>query len=438
MKNSAFGKIVLLLLATFWLHACGGTSGGSNSNLSNDSGDVTSPKSGLIGGTETGTTEGGLQVKANSLSTKLNAAAGALIPNIKASGSVSSSVSKSVAKLTYGSESDWDKYLEDSRRYHLTDIFGDPDEAPGVVTKLRVLTKSAAKTVEEVFSYDPSLTCFGAKKLNEGKTISIPFFSKLDNGSTKNNAFDCFLDNYGGHTDIIYGIDDDGVGRIAVMQDETMDNTDTNDASLRGDYVQYQSIIYITFGEQEESKVTVVYIDIQYAQFTQYSGADNEYDTGDEIDFKSRSRITGRVGLDDDWQPVFATGDFRVTKYDRGINGDGGHWSGGTKYSGRGSFDGDAYFIFSIDSNMSPLVNLDHNFCIQQEDETGATLPDDVDSDYCEDLEEAFAWGNIKLPFPLLPDLEKIFVDNDYYNINDTDLIADDRDNFVIPTYKTK
>ena len=436
MKN-IFHKIALLLIATLLLSHCGGMTGANGNSSKSSGGDdtLTSPKSGITGGTETGTTEtgtAGLKVNSKNLSEKIQAAAGALVPNIKSSGILNSSVSKSLSKLNYGSKSDWSKYLEKDRINILIDIFGDPDEWPQVVTKLRVLMRGVANTVEQIFGYDSSNTCHGGKKLEDSSQVTIPFFGKIDNGTVKDRAFDCFTTQ--GSSDIVYGIDASGVGRIAIMSDITDKNTES--VATRGSKKQIQQIAFVTFGEKTESRTTVVYIDIQYAQFTQYSGADNIYGTGDEVDFKSRSRITGRVGLDDDWKPVFATGDFRVTKFDRGINTDKSRWASGTKYGGRGSFDDDAYFLFTIDSNMNPLVNLQHDFCIQA-DETGKTLPDQVGDKFCKDLEKKFAWGDTKLPFDLNPDLNKIYENNELYERNDTDLIADDRGNFVIPVYKT-
>lgn len=366
------------------------------------------------GGTETGSTESGtIKMSLSDLGEKMKVVGSALLPNINGSGAVASEsvgVSKSIS---YATESDWSKYLQPDRIYHLTDIFGDPKNTPGPVTRIRVILEAISKDAERTFGYDPDITCVGGEVLLEGKKIELPFFGVVPNGTSKNPAFDCLVRS---REDIaIYGMDEEGVGRLAVISAKKWSNDAQPDE--RGHFVWRYNISFITFAEKAEDGQDVITIDLQYAQSTKYNGIDEEFDTSDDIYFKSRSRVTGRVALDADWNPILAAGDFKITKYDRGPTPEGRHYVDLTKVAGRGDFDGDAYFLFSIDSSASPLINLDKIFCLRGDPE-GGVLPKQVASSFCAALEDGF--------------------DNAYFEGNNTDLISDSADNFIIPDYQTK
>ena len=94
----------------------------------------------------------------------------------------------------------------------------------------------------------------------------------------------------------VYGENSSGTLRIAIMSDTS--ETNTEEVATRGDTRRIRSVTYATYHEASESSETVGYLDLQYAQSTDYNGVDDAFATSDDVIFKSRSRIVGRVIFD--------------------------------------------------------------------------------------------------------------------------------------------
>ncbi|MBI2340261.1 MAG: hypothetical protein HYU99_07855 [Deltaproteobacteria bacterium] len=379
---------------------------------------------GGVGGTETGTTDAG-EIDTTDIGSRIDSAASALVLSVTES-DANPSESPALKALADGTSGEWDTYLDADNSYVLTDIFGDPDEGFAVVTKIRVLLDQFAQTVDGLFAEDPDVTCEGAEALEEGDTLDIAFYGEISNGAADDRLFDC--QSVSEDETLLYGIDATGVVRVVQMSDRTSDNTEG--AETRGDTVTIRSVVGSTYGEQEEEGITVAYLDLQYTQATVYNGVDDSFDTSDDVVFKSRSRITGRVELDADGNPALGTGDFTVTKYDE---------SGGvvtvTKSIGRGSYGAGDDSLFKIDSNVSSLDDIPGTFCVQMP-EDGTAVPAYADPANCTALETAFAWDDAVFPFTLSPDIDGTFDDNPFFEGDDTDLISNSGDNFTIPEYE--
>jgi len=166
MKNTLGimkGLLVCFTIAT--LSACSaGSSSSGGSGTAADDGDETATGGGEI--TETALIDA---TSYESYGTILSAVASSIVPSMNASdasASLSARSSKAMS-LTYGEEDAWSVYLEDNNTVVLTDIFGSPDEAPSVVTKIRVLVEQFQSQAESILSADPTISCTGARVLDE-------------------------------------------------------------------------------------------------------------------------------------------------------------------------------------------------------------------------------------------------------------------------------
>jgi hypothetical protein len=389
-------------------------------------------QSGGTGGTETGTTDSG-KVDPTVLGGRIEASASTLVPYIAAS-EVGALKLSDLSALTFGTDEEWSTYLDPDNAYLLTDVFGNPDEEPRVVTKIRVLLDQFRSTVEGIFSEDPEFACLGGSSLSSegtGDTIEIAFYGATPNGTAENRFFDCLShgsDHEENEETILYGEDGDGIVRFVTMFDQT--STNTEEVATRGISVRIRSVIYATYGERSEEGNTVTYLDLQYAQATSYNGIDETFGSSDDVIFKSRSRISGRVVLDASGEPVSGSGDFAVTKYDRG-----GSNITVTKTLGRGNFGDNQFSLFKIESNAGDLSDLSRTFCIQMAvGDSG--LPGNALSENCSDFEGSYAWGDVTIPFTLTPEIEEAFDEKPFFEGDDSDLIADDGNNFTIPTFE--
>lgn len=378
------------------------------------------------GGTETGTTNPE-NVDLSGVAEKIGAAASALVPQIN-----ESDTDSSIRALADGTSEEWDTYKDS---WVVTDIFGDPDEEPQTVTKIRVLINQFSGTIQPIFEGDTDVSCTDGSALSEGDTIEIPFYGEIDNGSLTDRYFDCQQD--GGedaemdNETIIYGVDSDNVVRVVRMAtDESYENTD--DVATRGTDTVMRQVVYATYVDPEEAEGEddVVYLDIQYAQSTMYEGVDGEIGTDDDVVFRSRSRITGQVTFDADDQPTSGTGDFLVTKHDIA------EYDITTKTIGRGSYGAGEYSLFKIDSDASSLEGLARTFCVQIPTEGDSEIPVYADPENCTDLETTYAWETDTFSFTLTPSIEEVFDNKSFFEGNDTDLIANDGSNFTMPTYE--
>lgn len=398
--------ISLLILA---LSGCGGTN--------------------TIGGTETGSTN----FDTTGAAAKINAVSASLIPQMT---STSDSNITTSFLTNGGTSTQWDTWLETDNQVYLTDVFGSADDDPAPVTRVRVLLATVQSTISDTLSTDPSIACTGKSTialLNEGATVTIPFFGSISNGDSDNRFFDCIIDEQSTNDSLIlYGQDGSGVFRMVSISDSTSANSE--ETSTRGDTTQLKQVFYVTYGETTENNETVAYIDIQYAHSTIYNGVDDIFATSDDVTFKSRSRITGRVTLDSDGNPSIGRGEFTITKYDSGVNEDDSTWNATTRTIGRGGFGNEEYALLDIDSDREELSDASGIFCLQN---TTSGLPAFAEESNCSSYETAVTWNENTFPFVLEPAIEHDFESKSYYNGNDTDLIASDGSNFTIPTYSS-
>lgn len=400
---------IYFLLLVFLLYGCGGVSEtGTDNNDTDNSG-----------------------VDISTVSSRLGNTASALVPQMSAS-DISSSVSPGLHALTNGTSDDWDTYLSSTNSWVITDVFGDPDEEPKVVTKVQVLLNQFENTIEGIFSEDHEVSCAEGSELSEGDLIEIPFYGEIANGTSDDRYFDCQRDD-GDEAGLdneltIYGVDSDGVVRVVNMSvNELYENTD--DVDTRGTNTLMRQVVYATYAESEGEEGANTYLDLRYAQSTLYEGADGEFNTDDDVVFRSRSRITGSAVLDDEGEPTGGTGDFKVTKHDIA------DYDITTKTAGRGSYGEGEYSLFKIDSDASSLEGMARTFCLQMP-EDGVDIPLHAEAENCVDLEEAHAWGDSVFPFTLSPEVEEVFDDKAFFEGDDDDLIASDGSNFTMPTYE--
>ena len=339
-----------------------------------------------------------------------------------------SAISSSLAltkAVTYSSSTNWLTYLDSTNAYVLTDVFGDPDETPQVVTKIRILVEQFGNSLETLLATDPDINCTGATVLTDAATTELAFYDEITNGTTGDRDFDCVTEEDSETT--VYGENSSGTLRIAIMSDTS--ETNTEEVATRGDTRRIRSVTYATYHEASESSETVGYLDLQYAQSTDYNGVDDAFATSDDVIFKSRSRIVGRVIFDLLGEASQAFGDFTVTKVDV---------SGGTttvtQTLGRGELTDAGYSLFNINSDVSSLSSIPGTFCIQTPDGTD-DVPAIADSSNCTSYETNYAWGSTAFPYTLSPSIEQDFDDRAFFENDSTDMIASDESNFTIPTY---
>lgn len=394
------------LIVTLGLSACGGSTDDA------------------VGGTETGTTSPGIDT--TTVGERIDATSSAVLLSVNAS-AIEASES---AFLIDGTADDWNVYLSEDNSYVITDIFGDPDETPQVVTKIRVLLEQFSGKVEEIFLIDENVDCTGTTPLDDSDTLEIAFYGELDNGPAEDRYFDCVSVNETDNVTFVYGIDADDIIRLVEMKEITMANTE--EAETRGDEVTHHSVVSAVYAEQTEEDATSAYIDVQYAQATIYNGVDDSFDTADDMMFKSRSRITGLAALDESGTASAGVGDFNVTKYDRGVNESDEVYEIVTQTMGRGDYSDGGTSLFKIDSDVDGVADLDGTFCIQS---SATDLPSVADAANCTDLETTLAWGNVTFPFDLTPAISATVDDNDFFAGDNVDLIDEDGSDFLIPTY---
>lgn len=331
------------------------------------------------------------------LATNFETAAGGLVP-LMTSGNSSISKDELSAALTYGADSGWSSYTGDSTYYVLTDVFGDPNVSPAVVTKIRVLLDQFASRVGEILSTDALLDCTGATAFSGSDEVTIAFYGSISNGTSSDRYFDCLAVTTGDNSEtLLYGQDSSGIIRVVQMSDNT--STNTEETGTRGDESNIKQVVYTTFQQTTESGSTVLYIDLQYTQASIYNGVDGSFTSAsDNVVFKSRSRITGRVVLSSSSTVSDGEGDFTVTKYDQGVNQDSSTYTEVTQTMGRGQFATGQNSIFQVDSTAGGLSGSTDVFCIQQ---ASSGTPTVVDSSNCTAYETAYVWSS-DFPFTLL------------------------------------
>lgn len=379
-----------------------------------------------VGGTETGTTDPSL------IGERVETAASALVPNISESDMSGLAAS---AALTFAESGQWDTYTSEENIVYLSDIFGDTENGP--VTQIRVLLDQFKNDLDSLFGADPEIACAGASLFSGADTVEIAFYDPIPNGSADDRFYDCISQESGdgGGQATLYGQDGAGVVRIIKMQDDT--STNTEQVETRGNQVRIQSVVRTSYAEATEDGQGVVYLDLQYAQASVYNGPDGDFSTidGGNVIFKSRSRITGRVVLDESGVSDGGFGDFQVTKYDAGgpAEGQSDPNTTVTQTIGRGSFGENDFAIFNIDSNAGSLEGDAGVFCLQFPETEGGS-PAAADEANCAGLEEGYAWGSVTFPFALEPSVNQSFEDKAAFG--ETDLIANDGSDFMIPDYK--
>lgn len=393
------------------------------------------------GGTETGTTETGETITGENITV----VADALVPNITATNN-SDSDSLTHAALTDGTSEQWDVYLEPNNIVYLEDIFAAVDPVPenNPVTRIRVVLDSYNGSVQDIFSGDPSLDCTGTRTglfaLDEGDELELPFFGNTANGSSDNRYYDCIVDeNEDADHDwtqvVLYGKDSENVLRIAILSDNTTSNS--IEMEIRGDTVRNMQVINTTYVEVAGEATSTAYLDLHYSQATVYDGVDGIFGTEDDHIFRSRTDITGTATLDAEGTVSLAAGDFIVTKYDKGQGGNGTSdelWDRTTKTIGRGSYAEGDFSLFRIESDDDFLAASAGTFCIQSE---ASDLPAYAQATDCSALEESVPWGEASFPFTIVPSIEEVFADKEFFEGNDEDLIAADGSNFEIPEYNS-
>ncbi|MBT3181780.1 MAG: hypothetical protein HN337_04630 [Deltaproteobacteria bacterium] len=385
------------------------------------------------GGTETGSTTP-TPIDADTYSANIESVASTLIPDMNPDGG---SESVSVAEsINYASSEDWDYYALTSKADTLYYIFGDPDKEPNSETKIRYAVRQVANWVDEVLTNDPSVQCEGASNLNEGDTLNIPFFGEIENGSsTENRYFDCIYESEwisdGGIIKILYGVDESAVLHFVVMTQNEGEVDADESVSVHGTANSGSEIYLTSYSENSDDDGGSAYLDIQYAKLLVYTGDDEELFTDDDFVFKMRSRVTGTAELNADGDPVIGSGDFTVTKYDENLSSDQLEY---TMALGRGSYDDGDFSIFKMDTSSNPDYDGSQVFCLETDTDE---IPAYADPTNCTGYEDTYAWSDSEFPFNVVPSLEEIFEDKPYYELGDTDLIANDGSNFIIPEYET-
>lgn len=373
-------------------------------------------------GTESNSTGNGLG-GSSTVSSQIKEIAGSLVPEF--SNSSSSSLSK---HLTYAEDSDWSTYLEESNQVYLSDIFG-ANEGQAPVTRIRVLLDEFENNYDQITSLDPDLDCSGSSRLVASTETEIPFLDNVVHESLSDQALDCYISISDSNAKILYGQDDSGVTRIVFMSEDTSANTESVES--RGEQRKLMQVIQATVTEQERDGINRAYLDLNYAQATIYSGAnDNTFGTSDDIVFKSRSRITGTVQLDEDGEVVSgsALGEYTVLKYDAGVDEFLNSWNSMTQVIGRGQDPSTGFTLFKIHSTAGSLSDAAGTFCLANSE---GTLPSLSDEENCVDWETGFAWATLEFPFELT--MERDFDDKEFFG--EDHLIDNDGSNFEIPEY---
>lgn len=376
------------------------------------------------GADSSGTGDDSTATEVQDVTDNFTTVADALVPLMSTATSSSTNAALSV---TYDSSTAWDTYVNDENGPYLEEIFGSPDEGFAVVTKIRVLLDSLSGNLEQLLAQDPLLDCTNAVAFLGADMVEIAFYGEILNGTSSDRFYDCELSSDDGV--ILYGQDADGVIRVVSMDDTTSTNAES--VSTRGDQVTIKSVSQVAYVQTTESDVDVAYLDLQYAQATIYNGSDGSFlETSDNVLFKSRSRITGRVELTSTGAASNPVGDYAVTKYDQGQNeSGGGSYTIATKIFGRGDAASGGASLFTIDSDASTMLSGEQTFCIEQT----SGLPTATDEGDCAAYETALPWS--AFPFTLSPEIPASYDDKAFFEADDVDLIASDGSNFTVPGY---
>ncbi len=386
--------------------------------------------------TTTTTTDDGSETTITELSTNFQNTAAGLVPEVSSGGGSD----LSAFSVTY-SDANFDALFSTYQPY-IADIFGSEDEAPAVVTKIRVLLDSFANSISQLATADPDMDCSftstemgAATTLNEGDTIDIAFLGSINNGSSSDRKFDCqFTDDQGDDGESIYLYGSDSAGNIyIVQQQEDLNGVNNEEAETRGTTKTIVQVIYgIYHQESGNGDTTIAQLDLQYAQASIYSGPDDTMSTTtDNVIFKSRSRITGTVSINEDSSITQSSGQFSVIKYDKGNNQDTSTYTAVNQFMGRGNFQAGGSFIFSMNSidNGTPAFSSAPNFCVQQTESLELASSDESN---CTTDETAFPWSSLN--FDISPSLAANFEENALFTTED--LIANDASDFIVPTYE--
>ncbi|MBF0105631.1 MAG: hypothetical protein HQM16_09935 [Deltaproteobacteria bacterium] len=450
---SIFKKQVWLFLITIVLALCIAGCGSSLTSGSETSGDgLTSEPIGL-------------PVTIAKLTPKVGLVGGALIPSATSQGA-SQSVSQvafshirhqeaaGASTIDYASEATWNSIINDpgsldDPAYLVTDIFGLADDDPAPASRIRVVLDQTDTSIEGLFIDDPDTNCRQADVLEEGDTINVAFYGEIQNGTADNRYYRCVTNNVPVETgwsvngQVLYGYDNDNIFRAVFMSEA--DGPYTGSYPQRGENQKVLSVKMVVYAEGTTETSSSAYLDVQYAQMGLYSGVDDEYDTSDDVFFRSRTRITGAAGIDGAGNAVLGQGEFSVTKDDKDFNDAEQMLESVTYATGRGSYGEDENSLFEThhltelfndvaDTEPQMTEELEGLFCIKQ----GESLPlYESDTSLCQSYEQDYAWGPYseteEFPFTLGEDLTTAFVDMLVFQDNNTDLISTSGANFSIP-----
>lgn len=377
------------------------------------------------------------------LTTRFEKAASALIPQISTvSASDLSKLGSGAAALTYQTEEEWNEILRDLDS-QLENIFG-PREGSNdrIETKLRVLIHVfAAETIAFILENDPGVTCEGAEVLNEGDSLQIPFYGEISNGSAEDRWFECLYESY------VYGLTSDGTLRIVRIGEFVWGTLRFKEE--RGEEGTYKEVVHVIYNEELEGEGITASLDLQVATWINYEGPDLDVtQTTDNVSFRTRSRITGRVAFDATDTVKDAVGDFSATSSEKYPESSATPHTitdadGSTQLvvrephsllqtAGRGSYASGGTLLFNIDYNLPSFDGNEGIYCLTV---PSSGNPQYTDPSNCAGLETRFAWGDFAFPFGLTPAIEEAFEKVPLYA--EDELISDSADNFVVPEYET-
>ncbi|MBF0105909.1 MAG: hypothetical protein HQM16_11345 [Deltaproteobacteria bacterium] len=377
------------------------------------------------------------------LSPRISAMADALIPYVSSEGAdpdVSAGPYLGVTTagagglyLDYADDNAWATYLDPGNAAESTaeKIFG-PDNGDG--SRLRTMIGNFEELMLGVFEQEQGteFTCYGdlSVSLESVDEIAMAFYGTVQNGTAGDRDYDCVMDqdNDDGHHVTLYGMDSDYVVRVAHMYD-------TSELSNNGKGHQNNlSVMMATYAERVTDDVTTGYLDLNMNFSVYYLGVDEQEGTSDDSSYKVRSRITGVSLFDGNDNASSSSGDFSAIQYNWNNNGDNKYSA--TQSAGRGGYDEGEFSLFWIRqySTDEEESTVDDYFCLEHAAQ--GTDPANVDSANCTNHETAYAWATgTEFPFDLTPALTATFSDITKFEANDTDLISDAGDNFVIPDF---
>ncbi len=393
------------------------------------------------GGTETGSTTS-TPTDVSGYSASIESVASVLIPDMNPSeDSANVGITESIS---YASSEDWDYYAETSKSLMLFYIFGDADQDPQAETKIRYAVRDFATWVDIIEAADPNFECAGSSVLNEGDVLEVPFFGEIENGSSE---YDCIYESEdyspGSTLKVLFGtveppeefLPESSTEEIPhvlhfVVMRENEDEVDENaSVFVHGSANRSNQVFMASYFVNRADDGGNAYLDLQYVKLLRYNGDDGEFLTEDDFIYKMRSRVTGIAQLDGNGEPLIGFGDFTVTKYDENLETEQLQY---TMAVGRGSYDVGDYSIFKMDTSSNPDYDGSQVFCLESNTEG---IPAYADYENCTGYEDTYAWTDAEFPFDILPSIEGVFEDKPYFELGDTDLIANDGSNFTIPEY---